>query len=262
MSRFRLIIEYDGTRYNGWQVQKGERTVQGCFFDACRQVFNNEKYEFFGAGRTDGGVHALAQVAHLEVKTELSPPRIRMGINDNLPHDVNVLRVETVSPDFHARFDATARSYVYLISQRRTAFGKNYVWWVKDKLDVSRMQEMARIMSGFRDYKSFTDPEAESGSTKVEVHWVDIHTFQDLIAIHIVGSHFLWKMVRRMTGVMVEAGRGKLSTGEAEQFFGQFSPIPARLTSPPAGLYLERVYYNQEPPDRGIKVIPHLLNLR
>lgn len=262
MPRFKLIIEYDGTRYKGWQVQKGEKTVQGCFFDAFRKVFDNEKFEFFGAGRTDGGVHALAQAAHLDVKTDLNPSQIKMGINDNLPHDINVLRVDGVSPDFHARHDATARSYVYLLSQRRTAFGKNHAWWVKDRLDADRMLESADIMAGFRDYRSFTDQDAETGSTKVEVNWVDIYSFHDLIAIHVVGSHFLWKMVRRIVGVLVETGRGKLQADETEQFFRQFSPAPARLTAPPSGLYLEKVYYGHKPPERGIRVIPHLLNLR
>jgi len=260
MARFKLIIEYDGTRYNGWQVQKGEKTIQGSFFDACKSAFGDEKFEFFGAGRTDGGVHALAQTAHLEAKTELTPLQLKIKLNENLPYDINVLRAEKALPDFHARRDATSRSYVYLISQRKTAFGKNHVWWVKDRLDLAKMQETATSLAGFKDYRSFTDPEAETASTKVNVYWIDIFKVNDLIAIHITGSHFLWKMVRRLAGVIVEAGRGKFLPEDADQLFTGFSPFPAKVTAPPSGLYLQNVYYRNEIPARGINYLPKLLN--
>ncbi len=262
MPRYKLTIEYDGTRYNGWQVQKGEKTIQGSIFDACKKVFNNQPFEFYGAGRTDGGVHALEQIAHLEVKCTLSPAQIRMNINDHLPSDINVLHVAIADPTFHARHDATARSYVYLISLRRTAFGKNYVWWIKDKLDLKKMEAAAQLLTGFKDFQSFTDKDAETTSTKVAVHWVDMHKTDHLIAIHITGSHFLWKMVRRMTGVLVEVGRGKMNLDEVEQLFKSYSNAPARLTAPAGGLYLEKVYYANKTPERGIQVVPQLLSLK
>jgi tRNA pseudouridine38-40 synthase len=262
MARFKLTVEYEGTRYAGWQVQQGERTIQGAFFEACKKVFDNQKFEFFGSGRTDGGVHALQQIAHLDVKTQLSPDRIQRGLNDNLPYDINVLKVETAHPKFHARHDATARSYIYLISTRRTAFGKPYVWWVKDKLDIDRMNEAAKVLSGFRDFKSFTDKDAETTSTKVELMWNDIHVTQDFIAIHITGSHFLWKMVRRMVGVLVDAGKGKLTPEQINSFFNHRSDIPAKLTAPGAGLFLERVYYNNEQPERGAHLVPQILRMK
>ncbi len=262
MRNFKLTIEYDGSRYNGWQVQKGERTIQGCFFDACRNAISSEKFEFFGAGRTDGGVHALAQCAHLKVNTSLNPSQVRMKLNDELPYDIHVSLAEEVAPDFHARYDATARSYLYLIAKRRSAFGKNYTWWVKDRLDTSRMAESALVMTGLKDFGSFTDPDGETSSTKAEVFWIDIHETRDLIAIHTAGSHFLWKMVRRMTGTLVEAGRGKLSKTDIEKFFHHLSTTPARLTAPPSGLYLERVYYNRQTPERGKGILPQILNLK
>lgn len=262
MARFKITLEYEGTRYAGWQVQQGERTVQGAFFDACRQLFDNRKFEFYGAGRTDGGVHALQQVAHLDVDTDLSAQRIRFGLNDRLPYDINVLDCETAHPKFHARYDATARSYLYLISHRRTAFGKANVWWVKDKLDLAKMREAAKQLTGMKDFASFTDKDAETTSTKVEVMWVDVLNQGDLTGIHIVGSHFLWKMVRRMVGVMVETGRGKLPPKQIETFFGKRSDIPAKLTAPASGLYLEQIYYQNHPPRRGMEVMPQILRLR
>lgn len=261
MSRFKLTIEYEGGRYAGWQVQQGERTIQGAFFDACKVVFDNQKFEFYGSGRTDSGVHALMQVAHLDVTTKLTPAQIQKLLNDKLPHDINITRCESAHPKFHARHDATARSYVYLIAKHRTAFGKPYVWWVKQTPDIQKMKEVASLLTGLKDFKSFTDKNAETTSTKVEVKWIDIHSTDDFIAIHITGSHFLWKMVRRIVGVMVDAGKGGLTPNQVRDFFNERSEIPAKLTAPASGLFLEHVYYDNQEPQRGVTVIPTILSL-
>ena len=246
MSRYKLTLEYDGTKYSGWQMQKGGKSIQGEILDACRDLFNKDQIEIYGAGRTDGGVHALAQVAHLEVDTELLPLRIKYGINDRLPHDISILNVVEAGPKFHARHDASARSYIYQISRRRTAFGKKYVWWIKDNLDLNLMNDVASLFPGLKDYRSFTDDEQESASTKVEIKHAKVYESGDILLFHVIGSHFLWKQVRRMTGVLVEAGRGKLSPEVVSGFFRTPSDIPAKLTAPPSGLFLERVYYKND----------------
>ncbi|HLP71426.1 MAG TPA: tRNA pseudouridine synthase A, partial [Bacteroidales bacterium] len=115
MGKYRLLIEYEGTRYTGWQLQKGGKTIQGAIMDACRDLFGGSDFDFFGAGRTDGGVHATGQVAHLEVETELPLVKIKYGINDRLPPDISIINVEEAHPKFHARHDAVARSYIYQI---------------------------------------------------------------------------------------------------------------------------------------------------
>ena len=227
-------------------MQKGGKTIQGELIDACRELFKDSEVDLFGAGRTDGGVHAIGQVAHLGVETDLLPLKIKYGINDRLPSDICVKNVEEAHPKFHARHDANARSYVYQISRRRTAFGKKYVWWIKDQLDVSLMNEAAKNFTGLKDYRYFTDEDAEQTSTKVEILHAAVAEFGDMIVFHVVGSHFLWKQVRRMTGVLVEAGRGKLSPAEVASFFRIKTDIPAKLTAPPSGLFLERVYYRNE----------------
>lgn len=246
MGRFKLTLEYDGTRYAGWQMQKGGKTIQGELLDACRDLFKEDKIDLSGAGRTDAGVHAIGQVAHLEVVTDLVPLRIRYGLNDRLPADICLTNVEEAHHKFHSRYDASARSYIYQISRRRTAFGKKYVWWIKDQLDIKLMKDAASHFKGLKDFRSFTDEDAEQPSTKVEILHSDVSDFGDLIVFHVVGSHFLWKQVRRMTGVLVEAGRGKLSPDEVAFFLKQKSDVPARLTAPPSGLFLERVYYRNE----------------
>ncbi len=246
MSRFKLYIEYEGTRYSGWQVQKNARTVQGELLGAMKTVFKTDDFELYGAGRTDAGVHALQQVAHLEVKTMLAPEIIRMKVNDELPADINLIEVEKALPAFHARHDATARSYMYQISCRRSAFGKRYVWWVKDKLDVPKMNDALQLFVGMKNMQSFTEDDPEEKSTKVLVEKIELKEAGGLILIRIIGSHFVWKLVRRMVGVCVEVGRGKLSADDVRKFLTQKSSEPARFTAPPSGLFLERVYYKGE----------------
>lgn len=245
MSRFKLTLEYDGTRYSGWQLQKGGKSIQGEILDACRDLFESDAIDIYGAGRTDSGVHALSQVAHLEAKTDLPLLRIKYGINDRLPPDISVLNVENAESSFHARHDAVARSYIYQISRRRTAFGKKYVWWIKDQLDAGLMNEAAKHFVGLKDFISFTDENQEQASTKVEIQHAEVNDFGDMLVFHVVGSHFLWKQMRRMTGVLVEVGRGKMKPEEVASFFKQKSEIPAKLTAPPSGLFLERVYYKK-----------------
>jgi len=247
MARFKITLEYDGTRYSGWQMQKGGRSLQGEILDACRELFNSEKIEVFGAGRTDAGVHALGQVAHLEADTGLEPLKIRYGINDRLPPDICILNVEPAVDNFHSRHDAVARSYIYQISRRRTAFGKKYVWWIKDHLSHEMMNKAAKHFMGLKDFRNFTDGKQEQGSTKTKIIHSVVNDFDDIIIFHVIGSHFLWKQVRRMTGVLVETGRGAISPDEIPGLFKGKSDIPAKLTAPPSGLFLEKVYYENEP---------------
>ena len=246
MSRFKLYIEYEGTRFRGWQIQKNARTVQGELSGAIRKVFNAGEFDFQGSGRTDAGVHALRQVAHLEVKTNLPTEIIRIKLNDELPADINILGVEKAPKNFHARHDAVYRSYVYQISRRRTAFGKRYVWWIKDKLDIEKMKQAAELFIGMKDFQSFTDDDPEEKSTRVKVDEIQMKEAGDLILIRITGSHFIWKMVRRVVGVLAEVGRGNLSLGKVKEFINTKSDEPARLTAPPSGLFLEQVHYKDD----------------
>ena len=243
MARFKLYIEYEGTRFSGWQVQKNARTVQGEINAAVGKVFGTHQYEFYGSGRTDAGVHALRQIAHLDVKTMLAPEIIRIKLNDELPADINIIEVEKASADFHARHDAQARSYIYQISRRRTAFGKKLVWWIRDPLDIAKMRQAAELFVGLKDFQSFTADDPEEKSTKVFINAIDIQQTGDLILIRIVGSHFIWKMVRQIVGVLAEVGRGKGTLNDIKKFLHTQSDAPAKFTAPPSGLFLERVYY-------------------
>lgn len=245
-NRFQLCIEYEGTRYSGWQRQVNARTVQGELFKAACNIFGENNFDIQGAGRTDSGVHALCQVAHLEVNTMLAPEIIKLKMNDLLPHDVNVTEIKKTSKTFHARHDAVRRSYIYQISKRRTAFGKNYVWWIKDKLDFNSMKEAAGLFVGMHDFISFAEKDPLEKSTRVLIEDIQLKDDENLILIRIVGSHFLWKMVRRIVGVLVEVGRGKLTTQQIINWLNIKSNEPAKYTAPPSGLFLEKVIYDNE----------------
>ncbi len=246
MSRFKLYIEYIGTRYSGWQMQKNSKSVQGKLYEAAEKIFKSEQLEIYGSGRTDAGVHALCQVAHLDVKTMLAPEIIRMKLNDELPADINIIEVKKVNKNFHARHDAVARSYIYQISRRRTAFAKQFVWWIKDKLDFEKMEKASKLFVGMHDFASFSDDDAEEKSTKVFIENIEMNEEGDLILIRITGSHFLWKMVRRIVGVLAEVGRGKLTEEDIKKYLSGNCNDPSRFTAPPSGLFLENVFYERE----------------
>jgi tRNA pseudouridine38-40 synthase len=243
MARFKLFIEYEGTRYSGWQMQKNSKSVQGKIYEAAEKIFKTGKIEIYGSGRTDAGVHALCQVAHLEAATMLAPEIIRMKLNDELPADISILEVEKTTPNFHARYDAKSRIYLYQISQRRTAFGKPFVWWIKDKLNFDRMNKASKLFVGMHDFVSFAEMDESEKSTKALIEKIQMKRAGDMILIRITGSHFLWKQVRRMIGILVEIGRGSFTEKDLISFLDSKSAVPAKFTAPPSGLFLERILY-------------------
>jgi tRNA pseudouridine38-40 synthase len=252
MSRFKIYLEYDGARYSGWQKQKNAKTVQGTLLRIAEEIFKDSKPDIQGCGRTDSGVHALNYVAHLDVRTMLAPDIIKLKFNDKLPYDINMLEIEKTNPKFHARHDVFSRSYLYQISRRRTAFGKPYVWWIKDDLNFRKMELAAKHLIGMHNFQSFADDTPEDKSTKVMIENVELKEAGDLILIRITGSHFLWKMVRRIVGVLAEIGRGKMTEEKLSYFLENKSNEPAKYTAPPSGLFLEQVLYKGDRPKKDL----------
>ena len=253
MPRFKLLIEYAGTRYSGWQIQQNARTVAGEIERAIFEATRRQEFELYGAGRTDAGVHALGQVAHLELYTDLQPEGLRRKINDGLPADIHVRALAKAPHKFHARHDAIERSYVYQISTRRTAFGKPFVWWIRESLSIEAMREAARAFVGLQDFAHLTADDPDEKSTKVLVDAVDVEAEGALILVRVRGSHFLWKMVRRMVGVLAASGRGEIKARDAGQFLTDTPRAGAKATAaalaaPSAGLFLECVRYKGDPP--------------
>lgn len=254
MKTWKLTLEYDGTKYSGWQEQVNARTVQGQLRKAAEDFLGIE-VEMQGAGRTDAGVHARAQVAHLRArakpgsKRQFPPPEALLrAINERLPSDVCLIDVAEVDNAFHARKSAVGRTYVYQISLRRTAFFKKYVWWVREPLDVSTMGRAARLLVGRHNFVCFRAPDSSrpDESTIVVVDDAGIAVEGDLILFHITASHFLWRMVRRVVGVLARLGKGEITMDDFEQLLkGRAEPRldVAAWTAPASGLFLERVEY-------------------
>ena len=249
MITFKILLEYDGTRYSGWQEQKNARTVMGEIRKAAHEVFGRD-VDMQGAGRTDAGVHALGQVMHIKVAPPVKhrPDVIQQRMNDLLPADIAILDVELANRNFHARHDARSRVYVYQISRRKQAFTKRYVWWVKENLDVKRMEEAASLVAGRHDFVCFraADPARPDESTIVEVERVSIETEEDIIQVRIEASHFLWRMVRRIIGVLVKVGKREVTIEEFRRLIdAEYDPKldVAAWTAPASGLFLEEIRY-------------------
>ena len=263
MANWKLTVEYDGTRYYGWQEQKSSRTVAGELRTAAESFFERP-VEIAGAGRTDAGVHALGQVARLRTDGRPKRGNLLHELNDRLPPDINVLKVEEAQPGFNPRKDALQRYYVYQISRRRSAFAKRFVWWVKDNLDRDAMSEASQALLGRHDFSRFCDKRAEESSTVVVVSDVHLRSSGDLLLFRIGASHFLWKMVRRVVGALVEVGRGSISVEEFSSMIEPNNRQPesdraeiAAYTAPPSGLFLERVVFSEnQRPDDLVPVFP------
>jgi tRNA pseudouridine38-40 synthase len=249
MPTYKLTIEYEGTRYSGWQAQGNtQKTVQGHLVRAASQVLG--EVDIGGAGRTDAGVHAAGQVAHLRARKAIDPLQLTRKVNDLLPHDIHILRAERAGDKFHARHDAVSRIYLYQISTRRTAFAKPFVWWIKDRLDFDAMARAASTLAGRHDFTAFADKRlAPDESRIVVVERAELARADDLILFRIEASHYLWKMVRKLVSYLAEVGRG---TEKANVLAQKDAWQP---TAPPSGLFLERVLYPKETFDRPLEPI-------
>jgi tRNA pseudouridine38-40 synthase len=257
MPTYRLDCEYEGTRYRGWQEQKNARSVTGELKRAIADA-GGEVVELGGAGRTDAGVHARHQVAHLRLRNTVDPRRFRLEINDALPHDVHVLAMRQASDRFHARHDAVLRSYVYQISRRRTALAKRSVWWIKRPLDAASIGRAAVCLPGMNDFANFCERPQDQDSTRVLVERAEVASDGALILVRLAASHFLWKMVRRIVGSLVRVGAGELAERDFEALVrgaGLRGVSTAAWTAPPSGLFLERVMYTGDPPLPALSAI-------
>jgi tRNA pseudouridine38-40 synthase len=257
MPTYKLTIEYEGTRYSGWQAQGNTpKTIQGRLLKAAQDVAGDA--DIGGAGRTDAGVHAAGQVAHLRIKKSVDPILLMRKMNDLLPHDITIVGAARASDRFHARHDAELRVYLYQIATRRTAFAKSFVWWIKDRLDFEAMQKAAGILAGRHDFSAFTDKRLkEEDSRIVVVESCDIVRSEEVILVRITASHFLWKMVRKLVAFLVEIGRGAATPKDLQSRL-QAEGEPFLPTAPPSGLFLEAITYGEKFDRPLLPIVPVL----
>ena len=248
MLRFKLTIAYDGTRYFGWQVQKGRMTVQQRLEEALFELFPSVK-RVHSSSRTDTGVHALGMVAHVDIpeaECRMDARKLLLAVNSFLPVDVRIVAARRVPEDFHARFDAKGKRYFYLIWNHAAMnpLLHNRAWHVKVPLNLERMQKAAKLFVGRKDFKSFASTrEYEMESTVRRLTRCDVRKEGYTWKITIEGDGFLYKMCRGIVGTLVRVGQGELPQTEIRQIFRERDRSVSGMNAPACGLTLWRVFY-------------------
>ena len=248
---FRLLLQYDGTDFHGWQVQPGQRTVQG-ELERVAAMLEGAPVHVAGSGRTDAGVHAEGQVANLKLSKNFAPERLRAAINGNLWRDVRVVLVDEAADDFHARFSAKSKTYVYRVVNApvMSPFWARYAHHESRPLDVGRMNTAARLFLGEHDWTAFSSAQADAGENRVrtvtdftvESHW-DKRAGAQVIEFRISADGFLRYMVRSIVGTMLEVGRGEKDFDTIQTAIVGGDRALAGATAPAHGLTLVKVYY-------------------
>ena len=247
MPRYKLTLEYDGTPFVGWQRQENGLSVQEVV-EGALAAMTGARVTAHGAGRTDAGVHALGQVAHVELERDWEPFRLSEGLNALVhPHPVAIRAVERVSPDFDARHNATARHYLYRIVNRRAplTFELGRAWRVKPRLDAEAMHAAARALIGRHDFSTFRDSQCQANSPIRTLDRLDVRRKRDEVLFEASARSFLHRQVRSMVGSLVEVGTGRWSADEFKAAFEAADRGRCGQVAPACGLYLVRVDYPQ-----------------
>ncbi len=247
MPRYRITLEYDGTGFVGWQRQPEGRSIQATIEDAIAS-FGQERVSVRGAGRTDAGVHATGQVAHVDLQRSWDPLKLREALNHFLrPHHIAVIECAVVAADFDARFSATGREYLYRILARRAppALDRRRVWWLPIDLDAAAMHEAAQALVGHHDFTTFRAAACQSASPVKTLERLDVERVGDEIRIHAAARSFLHNQVRSMVGSLKHAGTGKWTRADMAAALAACNRAACGPVAPPTGLYLTRVSYDR-----------------
>ncbi len=245
MKNIKLTIEYDGTRYRGWQrLADSENTIQGKI-EKVLSIMTGEVIEIIGSGRTDAGAHALGQVANFKTNSNISEKDIKDYCNQYLPEDIVIKNVGKVDERFHARYNATSKKYLYRVwnSKAPTAFHRKYTYHVPQELDLKAMKRAVGLLVGKHDFRAFSSVKSKKKSTEREVYSIEILELGEEINFIIHGNGFLYNMVRIIVGTLLEIGEGKRKVESISEIFKEGERAKAGITVPAQGLYLYEVYY-------------------
>jgi len=245
MQRYKITIEYDGTPFVGWQFQKNGLSIQEILQNAIFN-FSKEKTVITGAGRTDSGVHALAQVAHFDLKKQINKKSFLPGINQHIGNKpVTVLKINKTNKNFHARFDAKKRTYQYRIINRQSplALQKNKAWHIRKKLNVKDMKKGAKLLLGTHDFSTFRASSCGAKSPIKTMEKISIKKNKDKLILEFTSKSFLQQQVRSMVGCIKYLGEGKWKLDDFEQIFRSKKRIRCAPPAPACGLYLKNISY-------------------
>ncbi|MBR6315594.1 MAG: tRNA pseudouridine(38-40) synthase TruA [Lachnospiraceae bacterium] len=242
---YKMIVRYDGTRYFGWEHQPDKETVQGKLETVLSRLAE-EEVEVIGAGRTDAGVHAEGMCCHFRTDTDLSPEELRELMNRYLPEDIAVVKLTEASDRFHARYNATGKTYRYTIynGTAKPVFDRKYAWHIDGKLHLEKMKEAAEILRGKHDYAAFCKTAGKNKSTVRNVDRIDIRQKGEYLILEFHGDGFLRNMVRILTGTLVAVGKGQLDAEQVRALMEEGDRRKAPPTAPAQGLCLVKVDYD------------------
>lgn len=243
MRNLKLTIQYDGTKYCGWQKQPNSSGIQGTIEYAIYEI-TKEKVNIIGSGRTDAGVHALGQVANFKTNSNIPAARIPDALNAKLPKDISIIDCQEVSDDFHSRYSATGKIYRYLIYNKpyRSPLYKDISYHVRYDLDIEEMRVEAQSLLGTHEFKGFMSSGSSVKDTVRTIHNISIEESGDLIALEVEGNGFLYNMVRIIVGTLVDIGRGRIDK-PLEEIIASQDRGEAGHTAPAHGLFLKKVHY-------------------
>jgi len=246
MRNIKLVLEYDGSRYNGWQRQTTiKSTVQGRI-EHVLQLMTGEKIELHGAGRTDTGVHALGQVANFHTQSQKGLSEIEDYLHKYFPDDINLLDIQEMPERFHSRLNAKGKKYLYRIWNhplKKNIFNRGYYFHIKKPLNVEKMKQAADLFIGTKDFRSFTALKSKNKSTVRTLSKIEILKKESEITLNFSGDGFLHRMVRVITGTIIQVGIGELSVSEIKEMFKKEKRSAAGFTAPPHALFLVNVIY-------------------
>ncbi len=245
MSRYALLVHYDGTEFNGWQIQAKGRTIQA-EFERSLKILTREDVRITASGRTDAGVHALGQVAHFDLSHEIPLKKLCMALNGIMANDVSVKNAYSVPKDFHARFSAVQREYVYKIYRYplRTPFMKNRALWINHELDVDYVRSVADLITGEKDFASFCKKISTDNGTVRKIENIEVTEDDNIITLRITGNAFLHNMIRIIIGTIVQMYREGREPEYVEYILQKKDRDYGGFTASPHGLYLKRVSYD------------------
>jgi tRNA pseudouridine38-40 synthase len=240
----KLIVEYDGSGYFGWQKQKQHKTVGGTLEEKLNLICS-EKIKLISAGRTDSGVHGLGQVVNFKTKSKLAPQNIKKALNELLPKDILIVEAEEVDSDFHARFSAVSRTYQYLIwnSEDYSPFNRNYMWWVKGEVNLKKIKKALKYFKGEHDFTYFSANLKGIKNFKREIKEITLKKEKKILKFLVTANAFLPRMVRGIVGSLINLGKGNISLEDIKMMIEKKKRLENMIFAPANGLYLLKIEY-------------------